>query len=839
MAPALAFAMLVVAGSVVLSVQSSVADTPTVDFETGPPIGQPVNDDYAPVASVYWQRADPGFRPYRRAAQVATHSGTVAADIGPDHCYPGEVDDPSACEFVTPSTLARLTEGATAVTLYAGLFSASSGDVTATLTAYDGTDAQVATTTATIGVGITTRISVSSPSANIARFDLLAGGTGGVGAEIGFDDLSLQFPDPSPTPTPTPSPTPTPPQTCSGGSVSPEGTRVSSPAELASLLRNEEFAGTIVVPKDAYWDMRDADGTPLQLLPLRSGVSLVGERGDLGSRPLLFSTYVPAEGQRDGTLFHVIGNDVRIEGLHVRGPWPAAYHKRHYTPYTHGIVVQESAETQTGERVVIADNEFDQWGGGAVVVRGDHSSQLAKWDPAWPHFSPRDVGLVRVEQNYEHHNVMDGGGYGVTLDGDAYVTVEGNVFDYNRHHIAADGRAYQGYVVRYNYVLEGGTKQDGFYNQHFDVHGELPSGYGGYAGTRFVISHNAIRGDQTYYLGTKTRPALMLRGRPERGMFFEDNILVHAALDEAISLKPGKIPRIGFRALARKLNFHATGNQFGLDHSGLIGAGDFDGDGCTDAFVGTGTAWFFSRSATAPWEVLRPSTITKGGVGLADIDNDGTTDVLWHHDADIVFASGGRGDPQDLTSAPVPMKDLRFGDFDGDGLTDIFYTKGGRWNVWYGRDRTWVQTESSSIALKSLLFGEFDDVPGTDVAAVTSGMWAYSSGSTQPWARLNAKLIKTFEGAVAADFDGDGRSDIAFGDRRNWRYSSGGAGSLTKLRGSPASPQTLRSLPVGRFDPGVDRDQLLVPFFKANRLYLWPGLGSGDSFTVRSLQAMR
>ncbi|HVD87100.1 MAG TPA: hypothetical protein VNB59_06800, partial [Solirubrobacterales bacterium] len=185
---------MIFAGLSFTAVSAPAAVMVTVDFETGPPIGQPINDDYVSTAFVFWQRPDPGFRPYRRSAGVATHSGTVAADISPEHCYPGEEDDAAACEFVTPSTLARLTHFASGITLYAGLFAPSNDAVSATLTAYNAAGTQVGTSTVPIGVGITTPITVTSPAADIDRFGLVASGPGAVGASLGFDDLTLQFP---------------------------------------------------------------------------------------------------------------------------------------------------------------------------------------------------------------------------------------------------------------------------------------------------------------------------------------------------------------------------------------------------------------------------------------------------------------------------------------------------------------------------------------------------------------------------------------------------------------------------------------------------------------------
>ena len=146
-----------------------------------------------------------------------------------------------------------------------------------------------------------------------------------------------------------------------------------------------------MIPKDVVWNMercdRDESGnsvcSPLLEIPLYSWVQLVGERGDLGSRPLLFTNIVDTT--RRHALFEVRGNDVLVEGLHLRGPQKGEDHATK-NEYVHGITVYEKAEEGTvssceadranlpgyrervGQRVLIADNEFDQWTGGAVNV---------------------------------------------------------------------------------------------------------------------------------------------------------------------------------------------------------------------------------------------------------------------------------------------------------------------------------------------------------------------------------------------------------------------------------------------------------------------------------------
>ncbi len=624
--------------------------------------------------------------------------------------------------------------------------------------------------------------------------------------------------------------------------------RVGSAAELERVLRSD-FVGRVVIPRDANWEMvtpcggRDEFGrcfdTPMRELPLKSGVQLVGERGPLGSRPTL-----RVSDMSEHSLLRVTGFGVLVEGLRFRGPQPAADHAKHVDEYVHAIKVVENAEQKLGRNVLIRDNEFELWTGGGVSLMGAHfDTHMKDWDPAWKHLEREDANLVRIEGNYFHHNARDDGGYGVVVEGGAYGTIIGNVFDTNRHAVAASGRAYSGYVARFNYVLQGGVMQGSYWNQHFDVHGTANNGYGGYAGEYFEIALNTIRGAQGYYGGLKKRPAFMLRGRPAQGAYFAGNVAVHDDLDAAVSLKMGK-GDTGIGEDHDAHNFHANGNKFDTDYSKEVATGDFDGDGRADVFVANGTGWFFSRAGIRHWEFLHASDKRTGDLGFADIDNDSVTDVLYRAgDGKVGFLKGGREALKPLTTAPVPMKELRFGDFDGDRLTDIFFTRNGQWQVWYGRTCQWTPAQTSSASISELQFGEFDSVRGTDVAAVMNGAWSYSSGATQRWAKLNRKLTSSLSGAIAADFDGNGRTDIAYRDGLKWSYSPDGSREpITLRKGIDAAKDLL----VGRFDGG-SRAQLVrwepVPSLASallpHRFQIWRGLGSGDSFVTRSAQSMR
>ena len=552
-------------------------------------------------------------------------------------------------------------------------------------------------------------------------------------------------------------------------------------------------------------------GRSADLHPLSSGVEIVGERGALGSRPLLYTDYRV----EDHPLFIAEkADDVRVEGLHLRGPYRPADRKKEL-PNVRAIQIAQDSVTGAGRRVVITDNEIEGFRD-AVVIAGTIAKdypgayrRACKCPGRWWPADPRDPTLVRVERNYLHNNAMQGGGYGVVVGGGVYATVEGNVFAFNNHHVAADGQAYSGYSARFNYVLRGVLsygKSDS-YPHSFDVHGRMGGEFaGGPAGTYFDVSFNTVLGEQNYgFWGLRTRAAFGLRGLPQQGAHFTGNVLAHDDFDEAVKLRAGDDSRLD-EDRPNTFNLRSAGNRYDVDYSTELATGDFDRDGRTDVFVANGTAWFYSSAGIRPWQYLRASNKRIGELGLADIDNDGLTDVLYRDPSGgLGYVKSGTAAPlTPLTSVPVPIKDLRFGDFDGDGLTDMFYTRQNQWQVWYGSTRAWTPTQTSGEPISRLLFGEFDGVRGTDVVGILGSGWSYSSASTQGWARLNGRLTSSFSNAVAADFDGNGTTDIAIGDGQTWRYSRDGNSPLVTMRnGDSRLPYpALNRLPIGRFDGG-------------------------------------
>ena len=466
-------------------------------------------------------------------------------------------------------------------------------------------------------------------------------------------------------------------------------------------------------------------------------------------------------------MFEVCGNDIRVEGLHLRGPQTGENHSKE-PPYFHGIRVFQAAgkraaspcladntpdipepiRGQLGRNVVIADNEMEQWTGGAVSTLGVHGNILIDaWKPytcagnsqccgdpdgvfppdpdddvCWKPLTFADAGLVRIERNFLHHNARDEGGYGVDVSGGSFVTITGNVFNYNRHAVTASGRAHSGYVARFNYVLQGGYRENpvgpygGTWNQHMDVHGVGSGGYGGPAGTQFDISLNTFRGAQKYG-ELWTRPAFMQRGVPEIGVDFRDNVLVHGSLSDAVRFKRFNPFGGPSNAIGRQFaKFHPSGNRYDTDTIRDLATGDFDGDGVTDVFIANGTAWFYSRGGKRPWEFLHASTKSIRELGFADIDNDGVTDVLYRDpQGNVGYLKSGREDLVAAHDQPRAHEGHALRRFRRRRQDGHVRHAPGQWRVWRGATRTWEVS-----TLRKVRFPSFCSASSTACAAPMS-----------------------------------------------------------------------------------------------------------------------
>jgi hypothetical protein len=458
----------------------------------------------------------------------------------------------------------------------------------------------------------------------------------------------------------------------------------------------------------------------------------------------------------------------------------------------HGPSFGQQSTGEFGIRVIrcvnveISNMEIAGFGGVGVSVLDDTGPDQGPADNPTngPGGRISHPAQVKVFGNYIHHNQQPAeswlfgghaGGYGVESDHGAWVEITENVFDSNRHAIAAAGDA-GGYDAVRNLVLKGGGYHGTWYNEYthiFDVHGTgcwWSSDLCGDAGTRFLYSHNAFQ----YRRG----PAINIRGRPLSGVFITHNIFPHDGLeddwgDDAIHLQTSRNVTIG------------PGNEVEFDAFGKYGVCDFDGDQIDDLFLPTGKTWWYSSFGEFPWTFLNVASERIDRLRLGYFDDDLVCDVLAESGGEWRISSGGRGMWKSIGAFGAPLAEVAFGRFDPNvrdhrpgatrRTTHAFRrAPDGQWFVTPLAAPDWQPVQSSSFPMDRLRFGDFTGDGVTDVLAVVSGRWAISESARSEWRRLNPDLGDAVAPLLIADLDNDNIDDSI-------RLKTEGGGGTLKL----------------------------------------------------------
>ncbi|MGD9905012.1 MAG: FG-GAP repeat domain-containing protein [Vicinamibacterales bacterium] len=564
------------------------------------------------------------------------------------------------------------------------------------------------------------------------------------------------------------------------------------------------------------------DSLPSLLIP--AGTTLRGDRrGVRGTGRLHKRT----AGEDFEIMLEVVGHNSRVTGLHLRGPSRSSAGGQ---DQANGIRVREDLVQGT----IIDHNDIGDWTWRGVYVLGgqdrDNAADLECTDLSIPRFR---TSATWVARNFIHHNREYEKGYGVNTNSGAFPFIEGNVFYENRHAIAGTASTSgTGYRAWRNFVLSVAPLQRGVFHTHdFDMHGTGDGGKGGRAGGYMDLYQNT-------FLGTN-RHNFEVRGTPCDFVEFRNNVSLQER-DDALSLDTGL-----FGTGDVRWEIPSAPDQFDLPdptRHQVMGVGDFDGDGVQDAFIATGTAWYYAPHGVAEWRLLNDHPDRLATLKFGDFDGDGRTDVLGKNGLDLVVSWGGVSEWEQVNQIDAPPSDLAVGDFDASGQADLFYSDGSNWFVAYDNG-PFVLTQTSGFRVKDLRFGDFDADGRTDVFGVVSNAWRVSYGATSSWTFLRSKLSDDVASLVVADFDGDRAADIgSYSVQLNsvattpsvlyrWRVSRGGTSGWETLQKPSVEPPAA----IGRFVPDDPKAHLLV--WDENTW--WRVTLGGTSVTRHARQHMR
>ncbi len=239
--------------------------------------------------------------------------------------------------------------------------------------------------------------------------------------------------------------------------------------ELLACLQEAEPGQVVFVPGEVEIDLAGTMG-----IGIPAGVTLASDRGRDGSAGALLHNRTTS-----GTQFVVRGDNARITGIRLEGPHSGTE-----------LIAASSVGISSGYYATEVDNcEIFNWN-----IRGIGIGQGGS--------------RAHIHHNHIHHCQRSGYGYGVSVS-PAEVYIIANIFDFCRHHIAADGSPGCSYQAAWNYFSENCT------SSLVDMHGGRDRGDGtDIASDWMLVHHNTFGGP---------RRAVGIRGTPSQGAEIHNN----------------------------------------------------------------------------------------------------------------------------------------------------------------------------------------------------------------------------------------------------------------------------------------------------------------------------
>ncbi|WP_027159817.1 FG-GAP repeat domain-containing protein [Methylobacter luteus] len=545
-------------------------------------------------------------------------------------------------------------------------------------------------------------------------------------------------------------------------------------------------------------------------------------------------------------------DNVRISGFRIHGP-----------SFGQQSVEDSGIKIERCLNIEISNMEIAGWGGQGIVVYDANGQGPGQEQPSnLPGDRIGRPDQVRIFRNYIHHNQHPSNtpvfghaaGYGVEVDNGAWAQIRENVFDFNRHAIAAGGDA-GGYEALRNLVLKGGGYHyAGFHTHQFDIHGTGDNGFDGLASVQSWYTDNAFQ----YLAG----PAIKIRGRPVVGIYIHDNIFAHEGLeddvgDDAIHVDDRDDLDVIHLGPNNTINFDSYGNY---------GVCDFDGDSVDDLFLANGRTWWFSSYGEFQWSYLSTRTERLNQIRLGYFDADKRCDVLTESNGQWMISSGGTGSWQSIGAFGATLSEVVFGRFDPNvrdhrpGVTRqtthaFRRTLNNQWMVTALSAPNWQPIQSSTVAMNKLRFGDFTGDGVTDVLAVRSGRWSISESGRGNWKQLNAFLSDDVSSLLIADLNNNNIDDLIrlevvasqvnenmVREKFTWMVSDDGRSRWRKLKEYIFTRPATGSIPpafalAGRFGAAPGGGVLLTDHNRIGHFYSEAEIASGASPDWSSLFA--
>lgn len=550
---------------------------------------------------------------------------------------------------------------------------------------------------------------------------------------------------------------------------------VTNLTELKVALNNAQPGDIVFIPDTVIIEITNPDD---HYLPLNAGVTLASSRGNDGCGALIttdiygliaqcetceFSNWISELDEKKGRhLFRVQGDNVRVTGIRFIGP-----------------------STEIGN--------LNQMKGKSCVLSNGHNNLLIDNNEfqGWPYeaisITQNSANGILIRNNYIHHNMQIGFGYGIGIKGtNAYAVCKGNYLSHNRHDIANEGRPHSGYEAAYNFIGTGGT------SHNFDVHGGCEYGAQGteaeIAGSFFHIHHNVFNDNGNANIAVRGVPQVMCL--IEKNRFFkspEDNIIrqmqesgdCQAAFNENLFVcnnvyDYGALGSYkGYfldRAWQGKPSHCYLPGTFEYSSMGFA-VGDFNGNAITDFIIEKDNAWttieypseekFLNQFSIASyqWTTINTAQYELDEVVFDDFTGDGTTDAFLMDGIHWYLSDGAQGSWVQVNTSGYTRENVAIGDFDGDSKADLFKGNGSQWSISKGGKTGWIDINASEYLVEDLAFGFFNSNNKYDVFKTNLITWSFSDGGATIWTDIN--VSQTLPGdMIFADIDRDGITDI-------------------------------------------------------------------------------